>query len=236
MSQLVQAKVFRVAGLAILSAALLLSPHLAFAQTSTPSEKAVVARIDFASAQLPPATVEVDLSQEIFSDLFGLGDAAIAGVIQALTEANAAHSSPATEMAADQLAAARQLIELAEEVVTEVHVRVYENQAEGDNIAAELTSKFESQLASGHWDNVVKVRDGNDSAQISFLRVEGSVLGVFAIVADGRDVVLVNVVCDISPENITNLTAAATKIGLANGLRQAIEHELRHHVQNRQQE
>ena len=34
-----------------------------------------------------------------------------------------------------------------------------------------------------------------------------------------------NAVCDVSPENVKKLTSAATKIGLENGLKQAIEDE-----------
>lgn len=82
--------------------------------------------IDFASVNLPPATVEVDLSQEIFSDLIGLGDAAIAGVVESLTQSNSAQSSEATESAADKLAAARKIMQLAKEVVRQVRVRVYD--------------------------------------------------------------------------------------------------------------
>jgi hypothetical protein len=235
MSPLLQAKAARIAGGAAISAVLLLSPALAFAQAaavqaSTTQESAKTARIDFASANLPPATVEVDLSQEIFSDLFGLGDAAVSGVVEALVQSNEAQNSQATEIAAEQLAAAREIIQLAKEVVREVHVRVYEDFAKQENATADLASRFDSQLDSGKWDSVVKVRDGNDSAHISMLRVEGSILGIFVVVADGNDIVLANIVCDVSPENIKQLTATATKIGLKNGLQQLIEHKLGRHV------
>ena len=209
---------------AIIAVALLVAPAAAWAQATGGQS----GQIDFARANLPPATVEVDLGQEIFSDLFGLGDAAIEGIVQSLTQAGDTQSSEATQLAAGQLAAAREIVQLAKQVVREVHVRVYENMTDEKKTAVELASRFDEQLSSGQWDNVVKVRDGSDSAHVSFLRVEGSVLGVFLVVADGKDVVLANVVCDISPENIKNLTAAATKIGLENGLREAIEHKLKH--------
>ena len=45
-------------------------------------EKATAGRLDFKAANLPEANVEVDLCQEMFRDLFGIGDAAIAGVAE----------------------------------------------------------------------------------------------------------------------------------------------------------
>ncbi|MCH8840809.1 MAG: DUF4252 domain-containing protein [Planctomycetes bacterium] len=219
-------RVGRAASGAALAVVLLFGPATALAQAADGRS----GHIDFASVDLPPATVEVDLSQEIFSDLFGLGDAAIAGIVESLTQSNDAQSSKATELAAGQLAAAREIIQLAKQLVREVHVRVYEKLSDEENNALELAARFEKQLTSGQWDSVIKIRDGNDSAHVSFQRVEGSILGVFVVVADGKDVVLANVVCDISPENVKKLTAAATKIGLENGLRDAIERKLRHHA------
>ncbi len=216
----------RAASGAALAVLLLFGPATALAQAAGGQS----GHIDFSGADLPPATVEIDLSQEIFSDLFGLGDAAIAGVIQSLTQSSDAQGSDATQSAAGQLAAAREIIQLAKQVVREVHVRVYENLGDEQNSALDLASRFKEQLSSGQWDSIVKFRDRNDSAHVSFQRVEGSVLGVFVVVADGNDVVLVNVVCDISPENVKNLTAAATKIGLANGLRDVIERKLNRHA------
>ena len=225
-----QSTATRAVGGFALAAFFLLAPAALHAQHATTSAKITTARIDFAAADLPPATVEVDLSQEIFGDLFGLGDAALEGVVEAFGQVNESKNSPAIEHAGEQLAAAREIIQLAKQVVREVHVRVYENFGEQENVTANLATRFEPQLTSGNWDSVIKVRDGNDSANISMLRVDGSVLGVFAVVADGKDVVLANIVCDVSPENIKQLTSAATKIGLKNGLQQLIEHEMRHHV------
>ena len=47
-------------------------------------ESATLGRLDFKKANLPEANVELDLSQEMFHDLFGIGDAAIAGVAESL--------------------------------------------------------------------------------------------------------------------------------------------------------
>jgi hypothetical protein len=82
-------------------------------------------RIDFDDADLPAANVEVDLSQGTLRDLFGLGDAAIAGAAETLMQtAGADSSAEGTRLAAEQLAAARQIMQLASEVVREARVRV----------------------------------------------------------------------------------------------------------------
>ena len=48
-----------------------------------PRTNSPTGRLDFEAANLPTANVEVDLSQAMFKDLFGIGDAAIAGVAEA---------------------------------------------------------------------------------------------------------------------------------------------------------
>src|SRR5215468_8688307 len=44
-------------------------------------------RLDFEAAKLPAANLEVDLSQETFHSLFGISDAAIAGVAETFLKA-----------------------------------------------------------------------------------------------------------------------------------------------------
>ncbi|NOY40302.1 MAG: hypothetical protein GXP26_00495, partial [Planctomycetes bacterium] len=141
----------RLAGVSALSLILLLGAATAGAQTAASNENRPTGQIDFAVADLPPATVEVDLSRSIFSDLFGLGDAAIEGVVESLLQSNAAQKSDSLELAAGQLAAARQILQLSKEVIREVHVRVYENFPEEKGNAAQLAGLFDSQLKSGQW-------------------------------------------------------------------------------------
>ena len=50
-----------------------------------------------------------------------------------------------------------------------------------------------------------------------------SIRGAFVMAGGHGGQVLVNVVCDISPDNVKSLTSAATKIGLDNNLQQVIE-------------
>jgi hypothetical protein len=197
----------------------------AHAQTAE-SDNGPAGRIDFKAANLPAATVEVDLSQGMLSDLLGLGDAAAAGAAETLLKAAGAEDE-GTRLAADQLAAARQILRLASEVVREVRVRVYENLPEDSFQSDKLMSDFDSQLRGGNWENIVRVRDGEDNVRVSLLRSEGAVRGAFIVVADGSDLVLANVVGDISPDNVKKLTSAAAQIGLENGLQPMIEVKMR---------
>lgn len=197
------------------------------AQESNTERSDASGRIDFEAADLPPATVEVDLSQGMFNDLFGIGDAAVEGVAESLRQSAERNGGEGTRMAAEQLAAARQILQLASEVVREVRVRVYDQRPEGEASPQELAAKFDAQLREGNWDNVVVVREDNSSVRVSVLRGEGTVRGFFIVAGENNDLVLANVVCDISPENVKKLTSAAAKIGLENGLQQILEVQMR---------
>lgn len=202
---------------------------LAAAQAqSLQSSERVQGRIDFDSAKLPAATVEVDLSQEMFRDLFGLGDAAVAGVAESLlASTNGEAGTQGTRLAAEQLAAARQIMQLAGDVVHEVRVRVYEDLPEDSGVPSELMADYESQLADGNWETVMRVRDGDENVNLALVRNDGAVRGAFVVIADGRDLVLSNIVCDASPDAVKKLASAATQIGLENGLREALEQKMR---------
>lgn len=198
-------------------------------QSAGPSPSGTAGQIDFSAADLPPATVEVDLTQGIFGDLFGLGGAALSGISDSLSKSVDAHGdSDATKKAVEQLAAAEEIVQLAKEVVHEVRVRIYEDNSSELGQADSIASRFDEQMRAENWDNVVRIRDGKDSVRVSFLREAGSVRGVLVVAADGSDVVLVNVVCDVSPENVKKITSAATEIGLKNGLQQLIEQKMKH--------
>ena len=106
-------------------------------------------RIDFSQADLPAATVEVDLSQGMFHDLFGIGDAAVAGVAETLLESSDNGNAEGTRMAAQQLKAARQIMQLAADVVHEVRVRVYSDLPESGARTENVASKFDDQLREG---------------------------------------------------------------------------------------
>lgn len=178
-------------------------------------------RINFDQANLPPANVELDLSQAMFGDLFGIGDAAVAGVAETLMKSNKGDHAEAMHMAADQLTAVRQIIGLTGKVVQEVRVRGYEKMQE------DLSSRFEKQLRDGEWEKVVVLRKGDENARVFIIHHSDSIRGAFVMAGGHGGQVLVNVVCDISPENVKSLTSAATKIGLDNNLEQIIEMKFR---------
>lgn len=209
----------RMVSVAAVAALMLVVVAAANAQSADSKNGDVIGRIDFEQANLPPANVEIDLKESMFTQIFGLGDAAIAGVAETLSKSSEA--SAGTRLAAEQLAAARQIIQLASKVVREVRVRGYEKMPD------DLSSHLDGQLRGGSWENIVLLRQGDDNVRVSLLRSGESVRGVFVMVGDHGGLVLVNVVCDVSPDNVKELTSAATKIGLENGLAQAIEAKMK---------
>jgi hypothetical protein len=64
--------------------------------------------------------------------------------------------------------------------------------------------------------------------QIAAVRSDGAIKGLFIIASEGNNLVLVNVTCDISPENAKKLTTAAVKAGLQAGLDKHLEQALKH--------
>jgi hypothetical protein len=202
-------------------AGLLAYNSAAQAQSARSTGATPIGRIDFKSANLPPANVELDLSQSMFGDLFGIGDAAIAGVAEALNQSANGVDADATKMAAEQLAAIRKIIGLSSKVIHEVRIRAYEK------LADDLSSRFDGQLQDGNWEKIAVLRKGDENARVFVINREGSIRGIFVVAGGKGGQVLVNVVCDMSPENVKQLTSAATKIGLENGLRQELEQKFR---------
>lgn len=183
-------------------------------------DEQAVGRVDFEKANLPPATVEVELGPGMIGDLLGLGEAAIGGVAETLS--TSPQGTETTKLAAEQLMAVREIVKLASEVVQEVRVRVYEDGPAG------LGTQFSEQLKSGNWNNFIRVHEGDENVEVSLVREDGALRGAFAVVKDGNDVVLVNIVCNVSPENVKQLTSKAAQIGLDHGLAQVLESKLRH--------
>jgi hypothetical protein len=211
------------------AAATVFAVVIAAAHPARAAEESAAGRIDFSAADLPPAAVEVDLSRGMLRDMIGLGDAAVAGAAETLLQsADAGQGGESTRMAAEQLAALRKITQLAGEVVQEARIRAYRGLAEQDAKPDVIAAKFDDQLSEDNWDKVVRARENNQTVRVALLRNDGAVRGIFVIAGQGQELVLVNVVCDISPENIKNLTAAATKIGLENGLAQAIDAHIKH--------
>ena len=195
----------------------LMAAPATFAQSG---QERIPGRIDFAAADLPTAKVELPLTNGVFGDLFGLGDAALAGVTSALSDSdNHREASEAMMFAAKQVNEFRTAIPLAKEVIREVRVRVYEDGLD----FSDLTSRFKDQLTDADWQPVARIQDNNTSVHISLLRRDGALRGVFVLMAEKDATVLANLVCDASPEKIEQLANVITKIGLDTGLRQELQ-------------
>ncbi len=200
----------------------------AHAQSWAADDSGTTGRIDFKSLNLPEATVEVDLSQDMFHDLFGIGDAAISGVAETLLKsADSGDSASSTKMAAEQLQAARQIVQLAGNVVHEVRVRVYDHFGKSGGNPQELFKAVSGQLEASKWETLVRVHDHDSVVRVAAIRADGAIKGLFVIVNNHENVVLANVVCDVSPENAKKLTSTATKIGLDNGLAEQIAQKIK---------
>lgn len=211
----------------MLAAATMLLAVISQAQAATDAPS-TVGRIDFEAAKLPAANVEVDLSQEMFKSLFGIGDAALTGVAESLMKStNTGDGAKGVRLAADQLEAARKVLQLAGNVVREVRVRVYENLPEDKGGAEKLFEPFETQLRADKWETLARIHDDDNIVRVSALHKGDAIQGIFVTVTDGDNVVIANLVCDISPENVKTLTSTATKIGLENGLAQVLEQKMK---------
>jgi hypothetical protein len=181
-------------------------------------------RIEFDFADAPVANVEVDLDEDTLSAFTGIGKAAIQGVVESLVESHQGSDDSAVEKSAEHLRAANDIFETASNVIREVRVRVYENLSEQSQSArASMVEHYHKKLEGTDWDRVVRVRDGETSVVVCVSRSGEAIHGVFVMVSEPDDLVMANVVCDLTPEKIKQVTSQATKIGMEVGLENAIE-------------
>jgi Domain of unknown function (DUF4252) len=171
--------------------------------------------LDFEAAKLPSANLEVDLSQDTFRSLFGISDAAIAGVAETLFKSVDGEKDTNKKLSAEQLDAVRKIVELSGKFVREVRVRAYENRPEGTDDAGSLLKLFDGQLKVGKWETVVRMRSDDDMLRVAVLHKDGSIRGIFVAAAAEDEIAIANIVCDISPDKVKPLTAAIAKIGMS---------------------
>lgn len=199
------------------------------AQESSTTTAADVGRIEFTHTGTSNKYVEINLSPAMFGDLFGIGDGALAGIVDALNDSpQAKEGSQAIQLAAEKAAAARELVSIVKDVVQSVRLRAYDGLENAQAEQAKVSEYYNQQLQSGGWENTLRAQEGDKSVQIAVVRDAGAIRGLFVIAAEGNKLVLVNVICDISPENAKKLTSAAVKSGLEAGLGQKIEEAIRH--------
>ena len=170
--------------------------------------------VDFDFPDAPPAKFEFDVGQGMFQDLFGIGEAAVAGLVEGLAQATSANSDDGEAKAtAEGLAAAQQVVQLIGRFVQGARVNGYD--LEGDKTdAKKIEAYYNKKLHSQNWQTIFRLRDGDETYAVSTLRSEGAIKGLFIFSSDGDEVYLFNIVCDISPENVKQLTSAAARIGI----------------------
>jgi hypothetical protein len=201
----------------------------ATAQETASSSADTIGRIEFDHPGAARATVEVDLTQGMFGDVFGIGDAVLAGAAEALGDSPQARDGvAAVQQAAAQTAAMRELVGIAQNAINEVRVRVYEGLHSDSDATVSAIEHYDTKLKGSGWDQAIRVQDGEDAVRVSTLRSDGAVRGLFVVAGDGSDLVLVNVTCDISPEIAKQLSAAAVKSGLQAGLDKQLVEAMKH--------
>ena len=202
----------------------------AYAQQTTPSSTGELGRIEFGHPSSAKKFVEIDLSPAMFADLFGIGDGALTGIADALQNSpQAKEGSQAIQFAAQKALAGRELIAIAKSTLKSVRLRAYDDLENPVEEQAKVLAHYSQQLQTGNWENAVRAQDGDKSVQISAIHADGSIRGLFIIAAERNKLVLVNVICDISPENAQRLAAAAVKSGLEAGLDKQIEEAMKMH-------
>jgi hypothetical protein len=198
---------------------------IAGARPAAAAEELPPGAVAFDSAG-PKPTVDLTLSPGMFRDLFGLGDAAVTGMIEALNRAQEQNgAAEELQFGADQLELVQQVIGEAQKFVRQVRVRVYKGSRSADSAVdpSAILQQYASQLSGAGWEQVVSVQENNQQVQVSLYRSEGAVRGVFvAAHSNGGELALVNAVCELSPENVKRLTDLAVSAGLKFGLQEEL--------------
>jgi hypothetical protein len=163
-----------------------------------------------------------------------LGDAAVAGFLEGLRTSPDAQSSENAQFVAQQLTTARELGNVASEVVHEIHVRVWDGLTPESQMPAKLLQHFDSQLVGDGWESAVRVRDGDAMVRVLLHRDGESIRGILIIAGENDELVLANIIGDLSPDKVQKLTATATTIGVKLGLDKEINRavdQLKHEME-----
>ena len=204
-------------------------------QAADAPKAAEAGRVEFDHPGAGDASVQVDLPAGLLGDVVGLGDAAVAGIAESLLQAKTQDEKLQTnvKLATEQLAGIRSILGNVQQAVGEVRVRVYQGGEDELKIDPKAVAKhYSEKLAGTEWAKIVQVRDGDESATVFLMRRDGAIRGVFVVASDGHEMAVVNVLCDISPERVKQITQQATSIGLKVGgeeqLREVLEDILEH--------
>jgi len=179
--------------------------------------------LEFDYPDAPAAKFELDVGQGMFQDLFGIGEAAVAGVVEGLAQSSTANGGEDEAKAtAEGLAAVQHVVQLVGKFVQGARVHGYELDGDKADDAKKLEAYYTKKLRTQSWQTIFRVRDGDETYAVSTLRSAGAIKGLFIFCSDGSDVYLLNIVCDISPENVKELTSAAAKMGIKASTNQAM--------------
>jgi len=212
--------------------ALLLAPLLAFTTIApawaAPAESGGSAKaitLDYPSA--PPALVEVDLSLGLFSDLFGITDSAVQGIVEAAMRFGNQSGEPealAVEFTAKQLQVMQKVLSIAKQSINGLELRVYDDLQGG---GTEMQAYYSKKLSEAGWDRALRVRDGEQLVQVSVRRDSGAIKGAFLIASEGKGELAIALLdCNLSPENAKQLTDAVTTAALDLGLAEQLQQGL----------
>ncbi len=183
-----------------------------------------VGRVEFDFANAPAASVEVDLDEGMLPAITGLGKAAIQGVVEALVESGQGRGDSAAEQSAEHLQAVHDIFETTSNVIREIRVRVYEDLSEKTQYSrASMIEHYQKKLAGTNWDSVARIHEGDSVVVVCVSRSGGAIHGFFVIVSERDDLVMANIVCELTPEKVKQATSQATKIGMKAGLEDLIE-------------
>ena len=181
-------------------------------------------RVEFDFVGAPPATVEVDVSQGMLAALAGIGQGAIGGISEALVESSSGQGDTAVRQSAEHLQAVNQIVAALTGVVHEVRVRVYDDLPPAAQATrGSMIAHYQDKLRSSDWESVVRVRDDDSNVNVCVVRDANAIRGVFVMVAGDEDLVMANLVCELTPEKVHQVSNQATKIGLKVGLEKAIQ-------------
>lgn len=190
-----------------------------WAATALVASGPIWAQADETVRDFPKPKVSINLSAALLDDVFGVTNAALAGVVQTLNEHQG--GGDAVRMTAEQLAAAKQVIELATDAVQGVRLRVYSD-LEPDAAEA-LVAHHNASLNGDGWERVVEVNDDDERVRIALRNESDAIRGVRIIAGSGNETITIDADCDISPERAERLTQTATRIALELGLEDALE-------------
>ena len=200
-----------------------LSALTAAAETTPAGSSSQIGRVEFDFPGAPTANVQLDIGQGMIADFAGIGQAAMLGVIEALLESPEGRNSPPIQQSAEHLQAAQQIVGTLSGLVHEVRLRVYQgDSAEVSAGSKEMTEYYLQQLKGSSWDNILRVRDGNEQVIVCAMRSDGAIRGLFVIASSGQEQVVVNVVCELTPQRVRQVTHQATSLGLKFGLTELI--------------